>query len=44
MSVGMNDLRKLTEWRTFMKPLKEMTKEKCLEDVFFDLYQGGKHE
>ena len=25
-------------------PLKEMTKEKCLEDVFFDLYQGGKHE
>ena len=24
--------------------LKEMTKEKCLEDVFFDLYQGGKHE
>ncbi len=31
MSVGMNDLRKLTEWRTFMKPLKEMTKEELLE-------------
>lgn len=25
-------------------PLKEMAKEKCLEDVFFDLYQGEKHE